>query len=449
MITIPETIEIRKTPEKAAFENTERILRDFFNSGNLTLNDAGYIYTTFFGKNMRGKFKEEKFENSIQDFLFTETGSFEKWFFARPEISRRILYAIVFEVFAGIENLEKALKQEIVLKKDRWRFDRKLDPSYNLDFLVVYDSEGKDDASYQKKNIGISELYRAAILPHFVPPPEALLENCISPETPAGMAYNNSADIPETVPLFCGVLNDIIAEDAEPETLGQGFNKKTIGKMYAASGLRPFPFETEKALAACSPAQADMMGRFMLYSMNFLRFARPEKPVELMRAFFKQFLTGKNDGKLIYYGYRDTLEYNMFFGHISKNYSGSRFYTPLDSNPGTPVRRTLQECLLAIAKDGRTFDAHALVKQLKYSGKTIAFFPKRELENFRLKADTVQIDGNTIEKSAWGHITPFARLRFYFIEKPLFLGYFYLCASLGILEITQAPPPLICERGGN
>jgi hypothetical protein len=398
---------------------------------------------------MKGKNKDEKFENAINDFLFTETGSFDKWFFALPPVSRRILYAVVFEAFVGIEELEKALNSEIKLQNEKWSYIKRMDASYNLDFLVIYsESYNGANTSYKKKSICINELFRAAIMLYLVPPPEALLENCVSAEMPAESVYNNAADILETIPLFCGVLNEIFKEEAEKKNLLQSFNKKTIGRVYAASGLRPFPLETEKAAAAYSPSAADMLGRFILFSVDFPMFARPEKPLELIRALFKQFLNlpekTKNKNTRVY---RSGFENSMFFPHISKNYSSSQYFFT-DEAPEVATRRALYECLLTIAKDGRAFDACALIRQLKYTAKSLSFFPRSERENLKLKADTVNLDGNEFRKPQWGHLTPAGRLCFEFLEKPLFLGYFYLCASLGILEITQAEPPLICERAG-
>ncbi|MDR1149928.1 MAG: hypothetical protein LBK66_15005 [Spirochaetaceae bacterium] len=442
MIAIPENIETRQAPPELLKES-ENTIRKFFNANTLTLSKAEYICTDFFGIGMGyGKKKEEKFENAIDRFLFKEPGSFDLWFSARPPEARRILYAVVFENIILFEMLEKALNMEIKLKNEKWS-SRRLDPRYNLDFLTLYNAEYYyDTKTNKKKSLGIKIPYRAAILPRLVPPPEASFEYCISAE--ADTAYNNSAGIAETLPLLCNVLSDVLTEEGDEKNLMRGFSKKIVKKIYTASGLPPFPLETEK-VAGVSPLSADMIGHFLMFISSFTPgLIRTINLPETLKHYFNKFLD--SNFELVSYRYepKNYFEYDMFFGHINKGAQWPRDLA--QSTDETVTRNTLRGCLIAIAKDGRTFDACALIKHLKYSGKILSGFSTSDLQSFKIKAETVSIDGYTSAKEGWESLNAATGLRFDFIEKPLFLGYFYLCASLGILEITQEPPPFICER---
>ncbi|MDR0685226.1 MAG: hypothetical protein LBF83_08865 [Spirochaetaceae bacterium] len=440
MITIPEKIETRKTPLKGeALREAVKNVRHFFDEDYLTLSEAERLYSDFFGRGMRGKFKREKMENAVNDFLFTEAGSFDKWFFSLPPDSQKILYAVVFEEFIFTDILEKTLNIKINTTKRDWRmYD--LSPRYKLPFLVV-----SGDGSNYSCCIGIKPLYRSALLPQFTPPPEASLENCVCNESPDAAPYNNTAEIAESMPLFHDALNECLREEFGEKNLYRSFLKKTVNRLYEASGFAPFPFETKKALALYSPAAADLFGHFLLFSANFLILARPENTAEALRDLLKQFfgLTGKRDidGRC---WITETMEYNIFFNHLGKSMST---YTEKRNSDIFSLRHILMDSLVSIAEDGRTFDVGALVKQLKYSGKHLSFFRGNESQYLKINAEKINISGMEIKKNHWEIFHPAGSLTFDFVEKPLFLGYFYLCASLGILEITQAPPPLILERG--
>ncbi|MDR2097385.1 MAG: hypothetical protein LBP37_02580 [Spirochaetaceae bacterium] len=441
MIAIPENIETRKSPLKdGELKEAEKNIRHFFNSDRLSLTDAGDLYHKFFGAAMRGKLKNEKMENSVNDFLFTGSISFEKWFMARPPDARRILYAAVFEEYIGVDVLEKTLNTKIKIVKEKWGVSY-LDNEYNLDFLTAT----CDDYDNDTYHIGIEAVYRAALLPWFTPPPETRLENCVCTESGNAAAYNNSAEITEFMPLFCEALNDILNDRSLMEKdLYRTFAKKTINGLYAASGFPPFPFETERALAQYSPAASDMLAHFLFFMADFRSFPRPQNPAEFLRDILKLFFEAagkKNQTDNIWI--TDNLEYNMLFNHLSK----TAMYSQIKISDIFYLRDMLKATLLAIAEDGRVFDACALVKRLKYSGGRLSLFSNIDIRYLKVKADKIILE-TKIEKDPWEVFRPAGTLRFDFIEKPLFLGYFYLCASLGILEITQAPPPLVCERNG-
>jgi hypothetical protein len=442
VINIPENIAIRDTPLKGeALKTAEENIRRFFNEELLTLSEADQLYYDFFGMAMRGKVKHDKMENAVNDFLFSGELSFDRWFSTLPAHGQKILYTVVFEKCVTIFALEKALNIKIKIVKER--LYAYLSPAYNLNFITL-SRERVNDFSYF---ISIAPLYRAVLLPWFAPPPESLLTNCACDESHGAAAYNNSAGIAEAVPLFCEAVNDILNDKQVTEkSLYKAFSKKTINELYKASGFPPFPFETEKALAPYSPAASDMLAHFLFFTTGFSNFARPKNPAEFLRGALNLFfgLQGQNQ-HASYVWIPETLEYNMFFSHLVK--SAISIYTQTGFSEILYLRTVLRRALLAIAEDGRTFDARALVKRMKYLGYRLCFFPNRELRNFKIRADAIHLE-TKLERDSWEAFYPNDTLCFDFVEQPLFFGYLYLCASLGILEITQAPPPLICERNG-
>ncbi|MDR2796126.1 MAG: hypothetical protein LBB47_05385 [Spirochaetaceae bacterium] len=441
MITVPEKIEIRKAPLGGKLlKETEENIRCYFNVDNSTLDTADNLYRDFFGRSMHGKYKAEKIENAVDDFLFSAAGSFEKWFSSFTPEAQRIIYAVTFEEFVYIDTLEKALNINIKTINEKWH-DKRLDHDYNLKFISI--SRSYNDFYFFR----IKPLYRAALLPQFTPPPEALLENCVCGEEPGAAVYNNSAEIAEPMHLLCEAVNEILSDTQTEKNFFRPFTKKDIGKLYTSSGFLPFPFETEKALAPYSPAAADLLARFMLLLTKADYLPASKNAVETLRAYLKKFFgltDSKNKNNECWVN--DTIEYGMFFGHLNK--AGIfNYYYRMQINIFY-LRHTLMNCLFAIAEDGRAFDAAALVKQLKYSGKWCSLFAKRELEYLKIKANKIYIFEKEISKESWEYFRPEYTLYFDFIEKPLLLGYFYLCASLGILEITQSMPPLTCEYSG-
>jgi hypothetical protein len=437
MIDIPAKIETRKTPLNGKeLKDAGDMMRLIFDGDYLSMDSANRLYDDFFGRNMRGKHKSEKMANAINDFLFTEAGSFDKWFSAIPPDGQKILYAVTFEEYVNAAALEKILDKQITVKEKWGR--AYLNPVYNLKFITV-------DEGYNFFSIGIPPLYRCALLPQFKPPSETLLENCLCKEAKNAAAYNNSAEITEFLPLFCEALNECFEAAHAGKSLNQLFSKKLLNGLYRASGLPPFPFETEKSLAPYSPTAADLLGRFLLFMTDFYRVTRPENPVEFLHGFTKSFFditaNGKRPGVI---WLSEITEYNLFFSHLTK----SNMLDQKNIDDIFSVRRVFMDSVIAIAEDGRSFDAKALVKRAKYLGRPLSFFTNAEVRYLKIKADKIYLLEQEIEKDSWEYFHPYSVLYFEFIEKPLFLGYFYLFAALGVLEITQEPPVLICENKG-
>ncbi|MDR0663599.1 MAG: hypothetical protein LBF80_05930 [Spirochaetaceae bacterium] len=437
VITIPEKIETRKTPLKGKeLKDAEESIRRFFDGDRLSLGSANEMYSDFFDRSMSGKNKDGKMDNAVNDFLFISDGSFNKWFSAIPPDGQKILYAVVFDEYVDGGALEKILNVKIKFKEN-WNRSS-LDPVYKLNFLTMVSGDGSF-------SIGIPQLYRAALLPQFMPPPETLLKNCLCEESKGASVYNNGAEIIESLPLFCDALNEVLSENQAEKTLYRPFAKKTLNRLYKASGFPPFPFETEKAVSPYSPAAADMLGRFMLFMTGFSHFARPENPAEFLRSFVKVFFGLTAAGKIKGATWlADTFEYNMFFSHLSK----SSMYENKSYDDIFYLRRVFRDSVLAIAEDGCEFDACALVKREKYGGARLSFFTSNEISYLKIRAYTIHVFGRKWEREYWESFHPAGTLRFDFLEKPLLLGYFYLFAALGILEITQAEPPLICGNKG-
>jgi hypothetical protein len=144
-----------------------------------------------------------------------------------------------------------------------------------------------------------------------------------------------------------------------------------------------------------------------------------------------------------YYPDRNFLEANVCIDHLSKTpgyYLGNYDELPLS-------RKTFHEILLAIAQDGRRFDAGKLAEHIRITAKNFHFCGGDYERTLKIKASSLILEGITYTCDRYNEFRPVAILRHHLLVKPLFKAYCYIFASLGLLEITQEIPPLALTKG--
>ncbi|GHT89404.1 hypothetical protein FACS1894137_18570 [Spirochaetia bacterium] len=220
----------------------------------------------------------------------------------------------------------------------------------------------------------------------------------------------------------------------EKQKLLSNFKKEIIPGLRNTAGFLPFPMGGDH-----TPDSFDIAARFVLlmndYTVNLCD--NPYTEIKnLMRYFFSR--EPRFPNKRRHSTDRNILECSLFLDHIT-----NPMYR-LDEHSGLPhSREILKELLALIAEDGRSFDADKLADYLTYHWDSFAFSNMDFEHMCNLKADTLTLGGMVYESGSYGGFYTSKNFRNDFIVKPVFKGYCYLLACLGILAITQKEPALV------
>jgi hypothetical protein len=226
--------------------------------------------------------------------------------------------------------------------------------------------------------------------------------------------------------------------EPEKETAPGGFTEEAITGLRNASKFLPFPMGGGDA-----PDSADMAARFILL-MNNSRVSCPDNPYteirDLLRFFFKgetRFPPKKRAAE------GNILECSLLLGHLTN----TAMYH-LHERTYLPFRTVLKDLLRRIAEDGRSFDAAKLADYLTYHWDSFSLFDEGFEHHWKLKTDTLTLGGMVYESKDGSGFYMAKNFRKDFLVKPLFKGYCYLLASLGVLAITQKEPDRVLTKRG-
>jgi hypothetical protein len=433
-------------PKKDRVKEISKVLQQ------LTVEDIKKYYGKFAGKTS-GLSKKILIEATAETLTFTKEKDFLEWFSQFPAVTQKLLYRLAFDCFVAVKNLEEELGAPLVqLSRNSWRSQWVFDEKLGID-LPVYDQ-------YGQAIMALPLVWRVVLSPWLVPPPGVTLESCAA-DGGAEPVWDNSAEIADSLPLLYDAIAGFLLDTQSSDKGLRGFKKKEVDELRASSAFKPFPVPgslnaeedqttgrktsrktsdgNEVRVQDLVPDSADLTARFILAMKNF-SVVRPEDSQNEVKALVKAFFNDTSQYKgFINPSDRHSLEYNVLFDHITK---GSEYY--LQYEGGLPAsRETFREILLSCAKDGRAFDADKVARLIYRTLQPFFFYYSDVERNIKYRADTILADGVVFSVQYYDIFSIKGVLEYYLLIAPLLKAYCYLFAALGILEITQAMPPLL------
>jgi hypothetical protein len=417
------------------------------------VDDLKIYYLLFLGEKPKGLNKSSLVSAVSIAMAFKDEKTFRNWFFGLPVLTRNLLYRLSFDYYVPVEKLEKEFGLSLAYKnsvywEERWAFHEEL----GIGFLHIY-------TQYQKAFVVLPYVLRTVLVEWLVPPPEFGLENCVSGAEAAGPAWDNSGGVIDSLPLLYDALADFFSRMKPPESpfrCIRGFKKNDLEGLRASSGFKPFNVpeippgaEDQKAKGQrpgrpaalragdLVPDSVDLTARFLLAMKNFL-IARPRDAQDELKNLVGAFFGDKSQYKdYVNPPDRHSLELNVLFDHVSKpaeyslRYEGELPYS----------RKIFRDILVFCAKDGRTFDADKVARFIYRSAQYFSFYFNDIERYLKYRADTITVEDTTFS-SRYSDFYPTGILQYYLLTAPLLKAYCYLFAALGLLEISQAAPPL-------
>ncbi|MDR1249050.1 MAG: hypothetical protein LBK63_07085 [Treponema sp.] len=403
----------------------------------LTVTDLKRLLALFSPQKLSGLDKIGLVNLAARAMSFAAEEDFREWFFRLPLLTQKLLCRLTFDRFVPAKKLEKEFGLPLAQKAPgySWQPQWELTKETGLDF-PVYDQHGQA--------ILTLPLVLQKVLPLWlVPPPGLKLEDCAADSAAGGAAgpvWDNSAEIADSLPLLCDAIAELFAGGRleSPYKCLRGFSKKDAGELRVSSAFKPFAAPSAEKIPDLIVDNADLTARFMLAMKNF-SIHRPADGQEEVKALTQAFFSDKSR----YKGYvnppdRHSLEYNLLLDQAAK---GSELFLNYQGDL-PPSRKIFRDILLFCAKDGRTFDAGKTAGFIYRTFLPFTFFYHGGERYIKYRAEELAVDG-IIYAPQYGDILDFGgALEYHLFVAPLFKAYCCLFASLGLLEITLAMPPL-------
>jgi hypothetical protein len=415
----------------------------------LTVDDLKTYYALFLSEKPKGLNKTLLVSVLSQAMAFKDEKSFRNWFFSFPALTQNLLYRLSFDYYVPVEKLEKEFGLSLVHQistyywDEKWAFHKEL----GIGFLRIH-------TQYEKAFAVLPYVLRMILVDWLVPPPDFCLESCVSDDAAAGSVWDNSGGVVDSLPLLFDALADFFGPMKPPESpfrCIRGFKKKDLEGLRASSGFKPFAVpalpeakgqKTKDRAAALRaddlvPDSADLTARFILAMKNF-SIVRPKDGQDEVKNLVSAFFSDKSQYKnYVNPPDRHSLEFNVLFDHVSKPSDyGLRYEGELPYS-----RKIFRDIIVFCAKDGGTFDAGKVARYIYRSAQYFCFYYDDTERRMKYRADAIAVEGMTFS-SYNNEFYPGGVLQYYLLTAPLLKAYCYLFAALGILEISQAAPPL-------
>ena len=425
-----EGIETQTPANLPPLKNRKNVLMNYL--AQSTSDHLKVFFKFLFGRTTNMK-KADIINAIAEAHSFSTVKEFEEWFFYLPELTQKILHEIAFMDFVPVHYLEKKWNVSLLIKDTAysWRTTMKFNPEFQLDFLPVYNNYGSPYTAIPWFLFAVLSLW-------LVPPPLFHLPACRAQgqtEPKNINSFNNSLLISDVYPLLCDALQGIqegLSEADREKKLRNGFNKSELNELRSSTGFLPF------GMAENAPDSVDLAARFMLCVYNY-KPKRPRDGQEGIRNLVLDFFSAETQyPKKWYSPDRAFLEYSICIDHLSRT---PGYY--LDDSKKLPAsRKIFHDILLHIAQDGDWFDADKLSEHIRITRKNFSFCDPYLEGTLRVKAEAFIID-DAKYTHGYDDFHPEGIMHYYLLLRPLFKAYCYIFAALGLLEITQAAPPLV------
>ena len=293
-------------------------------------------------------------------------------------------------------------------------------------------------APHQSGYMWLFPIFRTSFRP-FIDTADAYVDTGESAEPSA--VWSNEEQIFDTFGLMVQASDAFIKKNKKPyieDWISSGLNKGMIKEFRSLCGQKGFPLSKDYGL--------DPIDLFFRWYLSFRGAVPIESPISpsAIKQQFKLFFepqqnTHKQDGIRV----GSFFEFAVLTEHLSLRRSNDA-YIP----SGVPDCRCLflkifKEC----AETQRWYSVEQLYYKLFIQGKRFSYVtPYTELYGLSQKGDFIEVHEDRVISADYQHYIPVRGPQFHVLMGlPVFKGYWYLMAVLGLVELTEKVPqkPLV------
>ncbi|MDR0562042.1 MAG: hypothetical protein LBG73_05070 [Spirochaetaceae bacterium] len=424
-----EPIETQSPAELPSLKKRLRELAEHLRE--ISVEGLRSAYKSLFGTPAEVTYKNELIDLIAEKLNFATVAEFREWFFALPVLTRDLLSTAAFTDYVPIRRFEAESDRSLLVKTSAYsrRTELRFNPVLRLDFLPISIHYGCP--------VTFLPTFLRTVLSRWLAPPRLYQVSArrLEEPPPPEEVWDNSPLIGEIFPLLCDTIRTVLERvgDEDWEKLARGgFKKRDLAELRASTGFQPFRISGD-----CAPDSVDLAARFMLCMFNYQPQCFEDGYDEIRKMMQAFFNLSPRYAENLRASDRRYLEYMIGIDHLSRT-AGNY----LEHSSGLPLsRKVFYGILLEIAQDGGWFDADKIAEYIRITGKDFSFCDKNLERSLKVKADTLWFEG-LLFNAEHQEFHPEGILRHTLLVRPLFKAYCYIFAVFGLLEITQANPPL-------
>ncbi len=427
-------------PEKPKKQRTSRFkfLRD--NLYALTLDALVDISKIFIGSKPPSSRKAEICESLAEVLDFSDAADFDAFWAAQTAILRDAIGEATWTGYVFVPELEARHSRQLFVEylKYGYRLDRMLDEQCGLAGLF---------SIADPLHIVMPELFRQ-VFRHWLPKPAAYeLKPVAPPAQPDPSAQNGESgpwsveqSIAGIIPLAVDFILDFFDKKGRVDLIHKGFLVSESKRFRESCGMTGFPRAGEAGLDS-----GDLLSRF-LAAFTPERLRRPEDSLDMVRALVDTFFDHEKARRTASEDSSALFEFRVLLAHLARKYG--HYYNYLYF----PQSRTFfRELLAAIAKLGGWFELSSLTDYCLHHDIQLSLGRSMdELVDLELKGECLEFRSSMYFKPDFDKTIAIGKpLHHLLVGKPLLESYFYLFASLGLVEITESDPERPVTRNGD
>lgn len=403
--------------------------------GQHTVERLKLIYFSLKNEKITLSMRKEALVELVAEFLdFQDQSAFDSFFTLLPELSQDLIRSACFCDCLDTIPFQKKGNPEILLtSRSPYYYSQsnvRLNPALRIEWFQVLDPPF----------IRIAEPFRT-VFARWLPMPEDYPIAATTP--PTAEIWSNAANMVENLPLLIEAIAPIIEEEGPDAAMRKKLGKSATRRLREKCGLPAFPLAGPLGLDPI-----DMLKRFIpaLYRKIQSRPEQIEKWIKYtLQSFFEREKTTDAHTRWFVARSGDMLEYSVLSDHINSSHAqrlGEEWQYP-------ESRRILKSLLDRIAPTDDWYSITDLSRSLERQGLMLFYTTREWTANYLyIKADQLILDKHSISGSYDDHIFLRIYLQKDLLHRPLLAAYFYLLASLGVIEFTERPPEPRLMRNG-
>ncbi len=384
------------------------------------------------GKLPRGETKAKLCELLADILSFENKEEFDALIGAKSPLFRAVLEKTAFTGFANIRELEKKFGIPILERTREYGYAWSISLSASCGLSGLFTICDLD-------SLALDDFFRAFFVP-FLPKPVGYDPEPLSRSETA--SWSNEEGIADTAPLVVDFIVDLEKTRNRHDVVQKGLLVAEARKFSEVCGLKDFPEGVKLKLQS-----GDLLTRFIA-AFSPPKLARPADP-DAADAWIKSlavnFFSHERIREYTTENATSLFEFRCLLDYLTRR-QGINYYNYLIF---PHIRSAFRDALRRVAAVREWFSPDALYDSCLYRGQCLSLALSGEDANdLFLRGDSILRGDEEHERDPYEkNIAITASLYPFAIGRPLFKAYAYLFATLGILEIREAPPARTVRKG--
>jgi len=362
---------------------------------------------------------------------------FQKWFASLPPYLSRAIEEASFKGYVDAALVQKLAGESVSAGTRFSYYERyRINPNLRLGIFDLY-------IRYKRTLLFMKPLFRRLMASFLPTPPQYSVRPAAQRES---QGWSAAETLSESMPLLLRSIDRLLEDQSNHDKiLRRGLNKAAIKELRKSSAFPSFPVGAEAGTDSI-----DLITRFLMIDPKQSAASGKKDVRDFIKEVVTTFFVTPPSGQIVshYLLIDSSFEYSVLLPHVSKGRGPRLRRSFFDYFP--PARSIFYQMVNLMAELGGWYDVNEAAESIRMQALpfTICRYDYGTSELI-VKGEELVLPEGTIEVDVWEKgFVPDIYLSHVLITRPLFKGYCYLMASLGLLEIEEEEPEKLLVKNG-